>query len=98
MFGKSGTSNIPCIPPAGMRRPNNASGYFANQYNTSFIVAAPATMPEIVVIVVIDDPGPERVRNRTHYGSRVAGPVVRKIVERVLPYLGIEPDLPVDED
>ena len=98
MFGKSGTSNIPCIPPAGMRRPNNASGYFANQYNTSFIVAAPATIPEIVVIVVIDDPGPERVRNQTHYGSRVAGPVVRKIVERVLPYLGIEPDLPVDED
>tara|TARA_R110000744_G_scaffold117363_1_gene219371 strand:+ start:251 stop:2296 length:2046 start_codon:yes stop_codon:yes gene_type:complete len=98
MFGKSGTSNIPCIPPAGMRRPNNASGYFANQYNTSFIVAAPASMPEIVVIVVIDDPGPERVRNRTHFGSRVAGPVVRKIVERVLPYLGIEPDLPVDED
>ncbi|MBO6514437.1 MAG: hypothetical protein JJ974_10775, partial [Phycisphaerales bacterium] len=27
MFGKSGTAYIPCIPPAGLRRPNNAGGY-----------------------------------------------------------------------
>ncbi len=94
MFGKSGTAYIPCIPPQGMRRPNNAKGYFAKQYTTSFIAAAPAGVPEIVVLVVIDDPGPEQIRERRHYGSRVAGPVVRRITERVLPYLGIESDLP----
>ncbi|MBL4809908.1 MAG: penicillin-binding protein 2 [Phycisphaerales bacterium] len=97
MFGKSGTAKIPCNPPAGSRRPNNASGYFVNQYNTSFIAAAPANAPEIVVIVVIDDPGPERIKSRSHYGSRVAGPVVRRITERVLPYLGIEPDVLVED-
>ena len=94
MFGKSGTAYTPCIPPAGMRRPNNSGGYFAKQYTTSFIAAAPVNAPEIVVLVVIDDPGPERVRSKSHYGSRVAGPVVRRITERVLPYLGVEPDLP----
>jgi len=93
MFGKSGTAYIPCIPPQGMRRPNNASGYFAKQYTTSFIAAAPLNTPEIVVLVVIDDPGPEQIRERRHYGSRVAGPVVRRITERVLPYLGIESDI-----
>ena len=97
MFGKSGTAKIPCNPPAGSRRPNNASAYFVNQYYTSFIVAAPAGAPEIVVLVVIDDPGPERVRSESYYGSRVAGPVVRRITERVLPYLGIEPDLPRED-
>lgn len=94
MFGKSGTAYIPCIPPAGMHRPYNSGGYFAKQYTTSFIAAAPVNAPEIVVLVVIDDPGPERVRSLSHYGSRVAGPVVRRITERVLPYLGVEPDLP----
>ncbi len=98
MFGKSGTAYIPCIPPAGLRRPNNAGGYFANQYMTSFLAAAPAKTPEIVVLVVIDDPGPERVRDRRHFGSHVAGPVVRRITERVLPYLGIEPDLVDDAE
>jgi len=97
MFGKSGTAYIPCIPPQGMRRPNNAGGYYAKQYNTSFIAASPAGAPEIVVLVVIDDPGPEHIKNRSHYGSRVAGPVVRRITERVLPYLGIEPDLPAED-
>lgn len=96
MFGKSGTAYIPCIPPQGMRRPNNSGGYFAKQYTTSFLAAAPAQSPEIVVLVVIDDPGPVQISERRHYGSRVAGPVVRRITERVLPYLGIEPDL-VDE-
>jgi hypothetical protein len=40
---------------------------------------------------VIDDPGPDRRRNRTHYGSQVAGPVVRRVVERSLSYMGVPP-------
>jgi len=98
MFGKSGTAFIPCIPPSGMRRPNGAGGYFAKQYTSSFLVAAPADEPVIVVLVVIDDPGPERIAGRRHYGSWVAGPVVRRIVDRVLPYLGVAPDMGGDTE
>lgn len=92
MFGKSGTAQIPCVPPPGKKRPRGASGYFQNQYNSSFIAAAPATMPEIVVLAVIDDPGPSRVRVREHYGSSVAGPVARRVIDRALTYMGVPAD------
>jgi cell division protein FtsI (penicillin-binding protein 3) len=94
MFGKSGTAYIACTPPPGMQRPRGATGYY-KQYTSSFLVAAPAENPEIVVLVVIDDPGPERIRKVEHYGSHVAGPVVRRVVERVLPYLGVPAPEPV---
>lgn len=91
MFGKSGTAYIACSAPPGLSRPAGAGGYF-RQYNSSFIVAAPAHDPEIVVLVVIDDPGPEAISKLRHYGSWVAGPVVRRVVERVLPYMGVPAD------
>lgn len=93
MFGKSGTAYIACTAPKGMQRPRGASGYF-DQYTSSFLVATPAEDPRLVILVVIDDPGPESIRNRRHYGSSVAGPVVRRIAERALPYLGVEPPAP----
>ncbi|MFG0307486.1 MAG: peptidoglycan D,D-transpeptidase FtsI family protein [Phycisphaerales bacterium JB040] len=93
MFGKSGTAEIPCSPPEGGRRPAGAGGYYDNQYNSSFIAAAPTHAPRLVVLVVIDDPGPRKVRVKQHYGSWVAGPVVRAVMERSLRYLGVEPDV-----
>ncbi|MFG0327120.1 MAG: peptidoglycan D,D-transpeptidase FtsI family protein [Phycisphaerales bacterium JB037] len=93
MFGKSGTADVPLGPaPEGKRRPTGWRGYFDEQYNSSFIAAGPVDAPRLVVIVVIDDPGPGRIRTRTHYGSHVAGPVVRRIMERSLAYLGVPPD------
>jgi cell division protein FtsI (penicillin-binding protein 3) len=94
MFGKSGTAYIACTPPKGMQRPRGATGYY-EQYTSSFLVATPSEDPRLVILVVIDDPGPESIRNRRHYGSSVAGPVVRRIAERALPYLGVQPPAPV---
>ncbi len=94
MFGKSGTAQIPCVPGKDQRRPRGGSGYFQNQYNSSFIGGAPLERPRVVVLCVIDDPGPGRIRIRQHYGSYVAGPVVRRVVERSLAYMGVEPDMP----
>lgn len=93
MFGKSGTAEIPLTPPEGknLRRPKGTSGYFDNQYNSSFIAGGPAEAPKIIVLCVIDDPGPSKIRIRQHYGSYVAGPVVRRTMERALNYLGVEP-------
>ena len=93
MFGKSGTAQIPLgMPPPGHRRPRWSRGYFEGQYNSSFIAGGPVDEPRLVVLVVIDDPGPSQVRRRVHYGSAVAGPVVRRVMERGLAYFGVEPD------
>ena len=94
MFGKSGTSLIAMVPPEpGLVSPKGGRAYFEKQHHSSFLVAAPASDPQIVVLVVLDDIGPERVRNRKHYGSWVAGPVVRRIVEDTLPYLNVPSDI-----
>ena len=95
-FGKSGTAEIPLgPPPPGKRRPKGSDGYFQGQYNSSFIAGGPVEDPRIVVIVVIDDPGPSLVASRRHYGAATAGPVVRRIMERTLSYLGVPASYPV---
>jgi cell division protein FtsI (penicillin-binding protein 3) len=92
IFGKSGTAKIPMTdPPEGFRRPRGTTGYFENQYNTSFIAGGPTENPRLVCVVVIDDPGPELVRQKRHYGAATAGPVVRRFMERTLVYLGAPP-------
>jgi len=83
LFGKSGTAEIPAPRPMG---------YFDKQYNSSFVAAAPLESPRIAVLVVIDDPSPDRVRARQAFGSWVAGPVVKRFTQRSLAYLGVEPD------
>jgi cell division protein FtsI (penicillin-binding protein 3) len=98
MFGKSGTAEIPLgKPPKGKRRPPGASGYFDNQYNSSFIAGAPLENPRLLLVVVINDPGPAAIRQRRHYGSWVAAPVARRVLERSLTYLGVSPDAPQPE-
>lgn len=92
MFGKSGTSKIPVPrPPAGMRIPRGTKAYIDKQYISSFIAAGPTESPRIVVLITIDDPGPELTRTSRAYGSLTAGPVCRRVMERTLTYLGVPP-------
>ena len=85
LFGKSGT--------ALLTRPDGR-GYFTEQYVSSFVAAAPAQSPRVAVLVVIDDPGPNRVANRSHYGSAVAGPVAARFLHDALEYLAVPHDRP----
>ncbi len=99
LYGKSGTAEIPLgQPPEGLSRPKGSDGYFNGQYNSSFIAGGPVQEPRLVMIAVIDDPGPEFVRAKLHRGSTAAGPVVRRTMERALTYLGVPPSPPVSED
>lgn len=97
MFGKSGTADIPLgAAPEGHRRPRWVGGYYDEQYTASFVGAAPASDPRLVVLVVIDDPGPGVIVRRMHYGSSAAAPVVRRIFERALSYQQVPADRPAD--
>lgn len=102
IYGKSGTAEIPLgKAPPGKRRPAGSTGYFDDQYNSSFIAAGPFEDPRLVVIAVIDDPGPSLVFARPlprHYGAATAGPVVRRFMERALTYLGAPPSSTDDPD
>ncbi len=53
----------------------------------STVAYAPANDPEVVCIVIVDEPTIGSL-----YGSTVAAPYVAKIMADVLPYLGIEPE------
>ncbi|MBE6764288.1 MAG: PASTA domain-containing protein [Ruminococcaceae bacterium] len=54
-------------------------------YVASFCAIAPADDPEIVMLVMLDNPqGP------SHMGGTIAAPVARNVLKEVLPYLGVE--------
>mgnify|MGYP002918012724 CR=1 FL=1 len=56
----------------------------ANRYISSFLGFAPTDYPQVLGIVVINNP------QGIYYGGTIAAPVMRGIFENVLPYLGIE--------
>ena len=87
VMGKTGTAQVPRI---GQGR----RGYEPNAYLGSFIAAAPASDPAVVVLVMIRKPQ----RSIGYYGSVVALPAVRAILEETLPYLEIPPDKPAGDD
>lgn len=92
MFGKSGTAEIPLgAPPKGMKAPDPKKAFYDDQFNVSFIAAGPAESPRLVVLVVIDDPGPRPGKRNLRYGSAAAGPCVRRIMDRCLTYMGVAP-------
>ena len=90
IFGKSGTSKIPLgKAPDGFRLPHGTKGYLQKQFTTSFLAGGPTENPRLVVLVIIDDPGPELTHTNRAYGALTAGPVNRRIFERALTYLGV---------
>ncbi len=100
LFGKSGTPDTPLgLAPPGKKRPKGSDGYFKGQYTPTFIAGGPVERPKLVCLVIVDDPGPELIRTRKHYGAYTAGPVVRRVMDRSLAYLGVPasppaPDVP----
>lgn len=53
----------------------------ANRYISSFLGFAPADDPKVLVLALINNP------QGTYYGGLIAAPVVREIMENILPYL-----------
>ena len=57
----------------------------SGKYIASFCAFAPAEKPQVITLVLIDEP------KGVYYGGQVAGPVMKEILANSLPYLGIEP-------
>ncbi len=56
----------------------------SNQYIASFVGFAPAQDPQVIAIVMIDEP------EGIYYGGTIAAPVIQEVFADILPYLGIE--------
>jgi cell division protein FtsI (penicillin-binding protein 3) len=75
--GKTGTA----------RKVNKKGRYERGTYISSFVGFAPAEVPELTVLVVIDDP------QKKYYGGQVAAPAFKKIVRESLNYMNIPPQI-----
>ena len=63
----------------------------SNKYISSFIGFAPANDPQIMALVLIDEP------TGIYYGGTVAAPVIAELFDNILPYLGIEKNFTEEE-
>lgn len=61
--------------------------YSATKFVGSFVGFAPVSNPQVVIIVVIDEPA------GAYHGGDVAAPIFREVAEQVLPALNIMPDI-----
>ncbi|MDE6034325.1 MAG: PASTA domain-containing protein [Ruminococcus sp.] len=64
-----------------------------DEYGASYVCFTPVEDPEIVLLVLADMPNVDI----GYYGSTVAVPTARHILEDVLPYLGYYPEYTADE-
>ncbi len=61
--------------------------YSSTKFVGSFVGFAPVSNPQVVIIVVIDEP------SGAYHGGDVAAPVFREVAEQILPSLGVMPDI-----
>lgn len=74
--GKTGTSQT--VDPK--------TGTYGDKYIASFIGFAPATNPEYVVLIAVDEP------QTSIWGERVAAPAFQKVMQFTLSYYNVPPD------
>lgn len=82
--GKTGTAQV--VGPSG--------GYVAGHYVSSFVGFGPVEDPQAVILIMLVEP-----QGGIYYGSQVAAPAFRNVMQDVLRYLGVpaKDDLPKPE-
>ena len=64
----------------------------AHRYISSFMCFAPASDPQVLCLVIINNP------TGVYYGGTIAAPVAKELFLNTLPYLGLERDLEAVQD
>ncbi len=88
--GSAVEANIPFYQVAGKTGTAHVVGEYGYEddlHNSLFAGIVPATNPEIVVVVVINEP-----KGEEHYGGQVAAPVFSEIAAGAMRILNIPPD------
>ncbi len=63
----------------------------SRKYIASFMAFAPADKPEVIALVLIDEPV------GAYYGGQIAGPIMQDVLKNALPELGVKPDYNSEE-
>lgn len=72
---------------------STARGYAEDRYLSLFAGMLPAARPELVAVVVIDEP-----KSGEHFGGRVAAPIFAKVMQEASRIRGLTPNVEVDAD
>jgi cell division protein FtsI (penicillin-binding protein 3) len=84
--GKTGTADK--VNPSGR-------GYLRNAVIASFLGVFPLERPRYLVLVMLDDPRGDESSHGLRYAGYTAAPVVREIIARSGPLLGVPPSDPI---
>lgn len=76
--GKTGTA----------QKVDPGTGTYGDEYVTSFIGFAPASNPQYVILIVVDEP------QESIWGESVAAPVFQEVMSFTLSYFNVPPDRP----
>lgn len=94
-YGTGTKGNIPGYTVAGKtgtaRKHIENRGYVAGRYVASFMGFLPADNPQLLGLVVIDEP---KANGTLVYGGSVAAPVFKAVAMDAVKILGIDPDRP----
>ena len=89
--GGTGTlANVPGYRIAGKTgtvRKSGVGGYQKDKYLSVFAGLAPASDPQLIMVVLIDEP-----QGKQYYGGTVAAPVFANVMSGALRLLDIPPD------
>ncbi len=91
VFGEGGTASGAAIPGYDMAGKTGTANiaidgnYSDSEYVASFVGMVPASDPQLLGLVVVDEP------QGSIYGGSVAAPAFQKIVGWAVPYFGISP-------
>jgi len=80
--GKTGTADKP--------HPNG--GYYPDKMINSFAAIFPATQPQYVLVVVLDEPVYDSPREPRNSAGWTAAPLAAEIIHRIAPLLGMKPE------
>ena len=81
--GKTGTAE----------KVNPNGGYFKKKNIVAFTGAFPMNDPQFIITIMIDNPKGQKFSNGYRTAGWVAAPVVRRLVTRIAPILGVKPQI-----
>jgi cell division protein FtsI (penicillin-binding protein 3) len=81
--GKTGTAD----------KPKPGGGYYADKVVNTFASMFPASDPQYVLIVTLDEPQDDTLSETRRTAGWTAVPVAAEIIRRVAPLMGLRPKL-----